>query len=1031
MKPCRYWESGHCARGADCSYEHLQHARSDAPPSKPIRKKLCKNWASGNCPFGANCSFEHPMKRVESTERPCRYWASGSCAKGDLCSFKHAAHRVGAGSDTSPSDLATKKSCGGWEAGNSAKGADYLFEQRATPDSKAASCSKPKKKKPCSQHSQDFFDKIKCIAATGKWKNIRTLGERLAKLGREYSACETADHIHLAADMLCQRLQSQNQRPVSIFAVLAMIGDCGAIASIMDVPSLPDWTRFVTNLDWEELCSTKATIKKDLGRALFRKALEGLRIAAELHRAHGSFEYVVILTFHQLSLSSKHSVNGSTLEAFFDDFRFMVSNSASTATAHMCALAAAFLSQAPSPKALLHVLENAPLAEVDSSIVEWLKECSPPQHDSDRDALASALRLTPTVEVVRVMLARKLLHGHRQAEVLEAVAAECGSTDVIKQLKRQFAHEFDAVDRPTVSQFKKAVNAVRGFFSLSFFEQHVPSFVSEFTKSESWPSCPLQALEFLASVCTQHRNGPDIVDRALIKHICDRSAPQLTKNATAVKVVRLATTTLTASVARLIHSGVLQRCLPDEPTLEDLLQSATVILAIEKTGSCDLSMCVRVINDAKSDLLDARTNVKQVRAILKKRLFLIQLLKRFDMEDYGKLLENTAIRMDKEESALKHLQHFVQVFCSVGTIDVSKLNETASHLLHVFVDMELGELLAELNEIDQIWPSWRVETNWLHSFKHSHLLSHVWRTSLEAARCDENEVLSTDQVINLLPAVRSRVVSWSNDICSLDIPVEHLRVLFSDLSNEFYEREVRLMLNVLLDAKFELEEPVVSLEKRILQHLCSFAFVEEMQRWLPGLLKLRLSLDNELFRCSVDEDEFYETLCQVQKIVESDEASRLHSMTDIENFLRKVYMGMSSMQLEFLEALAEAPGLTSWLAVHTHDYHELVEVVRPCAKEAVVLDGLAALNKVHAILLPVFRNAPFASYQTMLECVATSDVRETDVCSLHTVMTCWKILVDLFTRQTRSPIAKCIADLRELWTRGAFRMSTHSLQIVL
>ncbi|MES1912642.1 MAG: hypothetical protein MHM6MM_004880, partial [Cercozoa sp. M6MM] len=807
---------------------------------------------------------------------------------------------------------------------------------------------------------------------------------------------------------------------------------------------------------------------------------------------------------------------------------------ASSDDAYAGALAAALTSQAPSLSALTRVLTCLPAGvraddeTVCMRVAAWLQNRPLPRgngmhgdgDDSDAEALANFVSHFPqaqSVHLVKVLLERKLLRGQLLLKALKAATATCDPQAVVPLIKTYFASTYGRVPRPKqaasgglylrappkpkvkspaelheqrLTLLGRGVAAMREFLTLPCLAEgrFTDTFVFELTRTEFLRNgSPLQIMESLVSFFgSGEAKQRDIVTDALVRHMCALTAEVSNDANVALDVVDM-TKRLPKHVVQRVHSSILERRLPDEePTLHAVLRNAELIEALAEAGTCDLSVCTRVLSKATAALTDGSAKVSEVRALHKRRRILGALLKSVGEKGDDQVLSDAAHSVDEAESALKHLQHFLLVLCSAGApVDVSELREVTSVLSHGFAETALRELGDAFVAVDRVWPSWREDVAWLHTLRHSHVFTHVWRAvSLEDAG-SEGTVLSFERVLHMvLPQVRRRFGELCRAVWRLEMPVPQLRALFSGLSDRSYEGEVRLMRGVTegghsdieIDTEVDedckqaeedqLQEDVVVVDHdpadddpaddaaddpadepadepagetdgqlgRVLRQLRAFAFVEKVQRWLPGLVQLRTSLGEEFFECSVDKDAYYQSMHAMQTSLLADyETHTLRTVHRVEQPLRKrLRVRMSPTHFDFLVSLAQAPEVTTWLALHTstRDYNELLEVVRPCTEDPRLLAGLAALTNTRTLLLPLFVDGCM-DLLSLLEQFAGFRVRSGELASLEAVAGCWHALLDVFTRQTRSPAVKAAIELRELWRRGSFETGTRALSFVL
>ncbi|KAL5964085.1 mRNA decay activator protein ZFP36L3, partial [Taenia solium] len=81
--PCKFYQSGFCARGDDCPFSH---------PTK-----RCRSFTQdGFCPYGIHCHYWHDFKNFALStstgvpvQKVCRFFLNGQCSYGDTCAYSH------------------------------------------------------------------------------------------------------------------------------------------------------------------------------------------------------------------------------------------------------------------------------------------------------------------------------------------------------------------------------------------------------------------------------------------------------------------------------------------------------------------------------------------------------------------------------------------------------------------------------------------------------------------------------------------------------------------------------------------------------------------------------------------------------------------------------------------------------------------------------------------------------------------------------------------------------------------------------
>ncbi|VDM31916.1 unnamed protein product [Hydatigera taeniaeformis] len=81
--PCKFYQSGFCAKGDDCPFSH------------PTQR--CRSFTQdGFCPYGVHCHYWHDFNNFALSssagmpvQKVCRFFLNGQCSYGDACAYSH------------------------------------------------------------------------------------------------------------------------------------------------------------------------------------------------------------------------------------------------------------------------------------------------------------------------------------------------------------------------------------------------------------------------------------------------------------------------------------------------------------------------------------------------------------------------------------------------------------------------------------------------------------------------------------------------------------------------------------------------------------------------------------------------------------------------------------------------------------------------------------------------------------------------------------------------------------------------------
>jgi len=81
---CRFYLTGTCSKGFECTYRHCAEAKNTSA--------ICEAWQSSSKCTDAKCKFLHPTKQVEA--KLCHFFLRGVCKSGDSCKFLHSKEEI-------------------------------------------------------------------------------------------------------------------------------------------------------------------------------------------------------------------------------------------------------------------------------------------------------------------------------------------------------------------------------------------------------------------------------------------------------------------------------------------------------------------------------------------------------------------------------------------------------------------------------------------------------------------------------------------------------------------------------------------------------------------------------------------------------------------------------------------------------------------------------------------------------------------------------------------------------------------------
>ena len=86
QKPCIYYITNSCNKGAACPFAHI------GPPPEGPPHLICRYYSTGSCKFGGLCRnfhLEGSGLEVETRKIHCVFWEAGKCNKGRHCNYVH------------------------------------------------------------------------------------------------------------------------------------------------------------------------------------------------------------------------------------------------------------------------------------------------------------------------------------------------------------------------------------------------------------------------------------------------------------------------------------------------------------------------------------------------------------------------------------------------------------------------------------------------------------------------------------------------------------------------------------------------------------------------------------------------------------------------------------------------------------------------------------------------------------------------------------------------------------------------------
>ena len=314
---------------------------------------------------------------------------------------------------------------------------------------------------------------------------------------------------------------------------------------------------------------------------------------------------------------------------------------------------------------------------------------------------------------------------------------------------------------------------------------------------------------------------------------------------------------------------------------------------------------------------------------------------------------------------------------------------------------------------------------WLYAPRNSPTFLPIWTDArLDAGGGDTSKILTQEEVVKVVPKARSVWEELATGISRGSVPMGSVRWAVSQPWAQVVQELGSLEKTGGANAGDEMWAEAA-------RNLQAMRLLDRLQGLAPAVLSLAQALEDLWTTDHLLQDDF-KVECEA---IVTNLASMSVTTLGRAQELAAPYRGTFEVLDEATQiCLITAATLTDpivWLfreAKKLDEFSGLIAITRPKTDDLRLLEGIAALQQTRTLLADMLYTSPLCSHtKQLMEAFASATIDGTAQRALEATQLSFKTLLDLLTRNTRSPGVQACYDLKMLCDTGTFSVVCSSV----